>query len=354
MANKEQQSIGELTLIGASNGTVTVLERDSAEKVSKCKCATGSIPSVVAGYAVGCLLIDTTTGHLYVNTGSITSCTFNDVGAVAAGEISLATGSILVGAAGVGAALDVKSNGNVIVGNGTTIVSATPDTAGLVAKTGVQSVGGVKTFSAQMVLQTAHSGILIGAGASGANHSLGAVADNALEFYLDATHTTGDMRGAYLRLYFSGDGGSGEAARIFSTINNVSVATGGTVNGAHISIGTSGAAAAVAGAANALRVTFGIAAASTNIGGTCSVIQVDTDLDNAVTVPTNFAFLRFTNTNTKKSNNLMRIPNVLAETGGLFCAHDTQVMTHSIKIVSEDGTPYYVMCTNAITNRTES
>lgn len=208
--------------------------------------------------------------------------------------------------------------------------------------------------SGQLTFQTAHSGLLFGAGASGATHALGATADNAIEFYLTGTHTTGDMRGMYLRLYFDGAGGSGEAARIFSTINNVSVATGGTVNGAHISMGTAGASAAVSGAANALRATFGIAAASTNIGGTCSVIQVDTDFDTAVTVPTNFAFLRLTNTNTKKSNNFLRLPNVVAEAGGLFCAHVTQTMTHSIKIVSEDGTAYYIMCTNANTNRTEA
>ena len=206
----------------------------------------------------------------------------------------------------------------------------------------------------QLTFQTAHSGLLHGSGASGANHALGATGDNAMEYYLNGTHTTGDMRGMYLRLYFSGAGGSGESARIFSTINNVSVATGGTVNGAHISIGTAGASAAVSGAANALRATFGIAAASTTLGGTCSVIQVDTDFDTAVTVPTDFAFLRLTNTNTKKSNNFVRLPNVLAETDGLFAAHVTQTMTHSIKIVSENGTDYYIMCTNANTNRTEA
>lgn len=226
---------------------------------------------------------------------------------------------------------------------------------GAASKAVVLDANGDYTWPAgQLKFQTATNALLHGSGASGANHSLGSTAGNAMEYYLNATHTTGDMRGEYLRLYFSGAGGSGEAARIYSTINNVSVATGGTVNGAHISIGTAGASAAVSGAANALRATFSIAALSTNIGGTCSVIQVDTDFDTAVTVPTNFAFLRFTNTNTKKSNNLMRIPNVVAEAGGLFCAHTTQAMTHSIKIVSESGTPYYIMCTNASTNRTES
>lgn len=189
---------------------------------------------------------------------------------------------------------------------------------------------------------------------SSSPEQLGGTAKTAIPNYFNATHTTGDMRGEYLRLFFSGAGGSGEAFRAMSTINNVSVGAAGTVNGAHISLGTAGASAAVAGAANALRVTFGIAAASTTLGGTCSVIQVDTDMDTAVTVPTNFAFLRFTNTGVKKSNNLFRIPNVAAEAGGLFCAHITQAMSHSIRIVSEGGTPYYIMCASAATNRTES
>lgn len=200
----------------------------------------------------------------------------------------------------------------------------------------------------------AHSGILHGAGQSGTNLSLGSTADNAMEYYLDATHTTGDMRGLYLRLYFSGAGGSGEAARIFSTINNVTVATGGTVNGAHISLGTAGANAKVSGQAAALRVTFGIAAASTAVGGTCSALLIDTDMDTAVTVPTNFAFIRFANLGAKVPSALFRVPNVAATTNGLFCAHTTDAMTHSLRIVSESGTEYHIMCTTTATNRTES
>lgn len=225
---------------------------------------------------------------------------------------------------------------------------------GTLSVTGASTLTGV--LAAPLDIGTASNALVLGAGASGATHALGATAGNALEFYLTGTHTTGDMRGQYLRLYFSGAGGSGEAARIFSTINNVSVATGGTVNGAHISLGTAGASAAVSGAANALRATFGIAAATTTLGGTCAVIQVDTDLTDGATTPTNFAFLRFTNsgTSTDVPKALLRIPDAAAATDGLFCAHVTQTMTHSIRIVSENGTAYYVMCTNANTNRTES
>lgn len=198
------------------------------------------------------------------------------------------------------------------------------------------------------------SALVLGSGKSGTNHSLGSTAGNALEFYFDATHTTGDMRGQYLRLYFSGAGGSGEALRAYSTINDVSVATGGTVNGAHISLGTAGASAAVSGQASALRCTFSVAAASTNIGGTCSVLQLDGDLDTAVTIPTGMAFIRVTNLGAKKVNALFRMPTVAAETAGLFCAHTTDAMTHSIRIVSEAGTAYYLMATTTVTNRTVS
>lgn len=210
------------------------------------------------------------------------------------------------------------------------------------------------TASGALTLQTATSGALLGAGASGANHSLGSTADNALEFYLDATHTTGDMRGLYLRQYFSGTGGSGEAARIFATINNKTVATGGTVNGAHISIGTAGASAAVSGQASALRATFGIAAASTTVGGTCSVAILDTDFPTEVTVPSHFSFIRFVNLGVKKAAALFTVPAPVAETAGMFCAHVTDAMTHSLRIVDAAGTAYHIMCTTTVTNRTVS
>ena len=268
------------------------------------------------------------------------------------------------GAAGKALVLDASSDITSGVRNftGLTLVDTTSiEVTNIKAKDATASIAiadstGVVTHSKKVVFVTATNGSLHGAGASGANHSLGATALNAMEYYLDATHTTGDMRGLYLRQYFSGAGGSGEAARIFGTINNVSVATGGTVNGAHISLGTAGASAAVSGAANALRATFGIAAASTAVGGTCAVIQVDTDFTNGMNMPSNFAFLRFTNSGTSATVPLalMRVPNVAAATNGLFCVHTTDAMTHSLRFVSEGGTEYHIMCTTTTSNRTEA
>lgn len=81
-----------------------------------------------SGYAKGCLFIDTNvatgTSGLNENTGTNTSCVFNVIGAITAGEITLAQGSILVGnSSGVAAALDAKTTTRVLVGNGTTITS---------------------------------------------------------------------------------------------------------------------------------------------------------------------------------------------------------------------------------------
>lgn len=44
------------------------------------------------------------------------------------------------------------------------------------------------------------------------------------------------------------------------------------------------------------------------------------------------------------------VPNVAS--GGVLAAHITQTMTHSIRIKSADGTLYYLMATNVVTNRT--
>lgn len=214
---------------------------------------------------------------------------------------------------------------------------------------GTATLGGAVTHSGIVTFQTAHSGLLHGAGASGSAHALGSTADNAMEYYLTGSHTSGDMRGIYLRLYFTGAGGSGEAARIFSTVSGVTAATGGTVNGAHISLSLSGASAAISGAGNALRATLGIGTGVTAPGGTQAVIQADSDIASGVTPPTGNSFIRFTNTGAVALTNLFRTPN--ASNGTLFATHDTDAMTHSLRCVTEGGTAFYIMCTTTATNR---
>lgn len=131
---------------------------------------------------------------------------------------------------------------------------------------------------------------------------------NFLGFFLESEATTGDARGAYIRLYFSGAGGSGEALRAYGTVNNVTAATGGTVNGAHISLSVTGSSGKISGAGNALRATLELGA-SVNPGGTISVIQADSNLDNASTVPATAAYFHLDNVGSKKLPLLFNILN---------------------------------------------
>lgn len=113
MARREQLSINKLTLTGLiedASGNI-IFARGTA------------VPSAVAGYAIGGLFADSVTGKLHQNVGTAASCTFNSIGDIIAGEITLATGSILLGTAGVAAAIDGKGDTKILIGNGTTMAS---------------------------------------------------------------------------------------------------------------------------------------------------------------------------------------------------------------------------------------
>jgi len=96
-----------------------------------------SVPSAVAGYAKGCIFIDTTNGVLYHNEGSATSCTFTAVGAVA--DLPVANTYMIVGnGSGVGAAVAIS--GHISIANtgavtlkthNVTAAAAAPDVADL-------------------------------------------------------------------------------------------------------------------------------------------------------------------------------------------------------------------------------
>jgi len=151
---------------------------------------------------------------------------------------------------------------------------------------------------------TTTTGLIIGAGTTSARYAMGTTANqNMIGVFAETTATTGDSRVINSRLYFSGVGGSGEVGRFYGIVNNVTAATGGTVNGVHATLQVNGASGAISGAANAIRATF--AQGANNVaGGTCAVMQLDSDLDNAATVATSLSYIRFTNTNTKKVGTL--------------------------------------------------
>lgn len=122
LLNRAIELLGEDRVV---NGTrVTVLE-ENKDGISRAKGTT--VPSAIAGFAKGCLFIDTDAGAsakaVYENSGSNTSCTFNLIGDIVASEVVLANGDSFKDANGeeVIAFGDVSSAVNeIIVSNAAT------------------------------------------------------------------------------------------------------------------------------------------------------------------------------------------------------------------------------------------
>jgi hypothetical protein len=141
---------GELKTINSIS--VRVLEYDYQGKVLR---ATGTSVPTGAGYAKGCIFIKTNaaaaTKSVYENQGTTTSASFNLMGDVAASEITLAEGNLLVGnSSGVGVALNAKTSGQILVGNGTTLVSVVMSGDATLASSGAITVANNAITSAKM------------------------------------------------------------------------------------------------------------------------------------------------------------------------------------------------------------
>jgi hypothetical protein len=209
------------------------------------------------------------------------------------------------------------------------------------------SNGGVPAVPAVQIGATASAALLIGAGTAAAPYTSSLAGKNFLGFWTKSTATSGDSRGLYLRHYISGAGGAGDACRIFATAT-AAVSASGSMTGAHITaaVATGGS---IGGQATAVRATFQ-ADTGTTPGGTLSSLICESYVASGVSLPTSHAFIRFVDTGTVAFTRLFSVPNVAS--GGLFAAHTTQTMTHSLRIRTEGGTVYYLMCTNAADNRT--
>lgn len=160
---------GSLRVTGKVTSGVRVLLKDNDDKILL---ATGTtVPSGTAGYAKGCLFIDTDvvagSQGLYENVGTTTVCNFNLIGAIAAGEITLAQGSILLGnASGVAAATDAKTSGQILVGSGTTLASVAVSGDATLAANGALTIAPASVENS-MLAAGAGVGALLTAGLGG-------------------------------------------------------------------------------------------------------------------------------------------------------------------------------------------
>jgi hypothetical protein len=195
---------------------------------------------------------------------------------------------------------------------------------------------------------TASAALFQGAGTSTTPISTASAGKNFIGYWTETTATSGDSRLAYLRQYFSGTGVSGETARIYSTINNKTVATGGTVNGAHISLSATGSSAHVSGSANVARLTLDYADSVGAIGGTVNVLRLDTNIPAGPTIGAGTAFIAADNLAAQKLDYLLNITNpsttmfAAAGTGANSCALAGGMVAAKVLKVVVDGTDYWL------------
>jgi len=134
--------------------------------------------------------------------------------------------------------------------------------------------------------------LVMGIGTSTSRAQANAASRNFLSFYFENFATSGDNRGMYLRQYLSGAGSSGEAMRIFSTVNNVAAAT---AHGAHISLNF-GSTGTITGQGIASRNTIHLANQALTSNVTLAATQSEIYCDGSDSDPgasTKLSFHRF-------------------------------------------------------------
>jgi len=172
-----------------------------------------------------------------------------------------------------------------------------------------------------------------------------------LQYYLETTATSGDNRAMYLRLYLSGAGAGGEAARIFTTINDVAC---GTAHGAHISLNFADSGE-LSGLGVASRNTLHIPDDAGWTGGNLSPLMAEIYSDGAASDPdgvTNLSYIQISNSGNANGIadvdddvNLLSIQGHTVASGNMIVADtDETKFSHKARILV-GSTPYYIMLT---------
>lgn len=169
-----------------------------------------------------------------------------------------------------------------------------------------------------------------------------------MSLYTKSTAASGDTRAIYAKLNLAGTtagNGYGDAVRAYAFVTGTGYAN---AVGIHATAAIDESATAT-GQAAGVRATLEATSESRTLAGTLSSLICDSYVGANNTLPTGHAFIRFVDVGSVRFTNLFIVPN--ASNGTIFAAHVTQTMSHSLKIISADGTPYYIMCTDTATNR---
>jgi hypothetical protein len=171
-----------------------------------------SVPTTVNTFAPGCIFIHTdgtAATRVYVNNGTYASPSFVLM------PSSGMTGAFTFGSTlGVTGAATLSSTLNV---TGATVLSSTLGVTGAAILSSTLAVTGVTTLTGALTLgNTAHGGLLAGAGVSATPYTMTGASKSMLSFYGTSADTADSNRGVYAKLTLSGAAGGGEAMRAYA------------------------------------------------------------------------------------------------------------------------------------------
>ena len=174
-----------------------------------------------------------------------------------------------------------------------------------------------------------------------------------IQAYLESSATSGDNRGVYLRTYYTGAGGGGDALRVYA---DVSVAAA-NVFGAHISLGLgeSTTGGSVSGLGVGVRAQLGLPNVALASGGTYAALMAEIysfgEHSDAGAV-TELSFIRIVNAG--HANGIADVDddaNLLVITGGAISSGnmvqaetDETKFSHKIRCKVHGSTMYLMAC----------
>lgn len=144
--------------------------------------------------------------------------------------------------------------------------------------------------------------LLIGAGTN-ASPATDSGNGNFLDFRLEGTHTSGDKRGIYMRLFLAGVAGNGEAARFWTTVEGTGI---NSAHGAHITASVA-VGGAISGLMAGVRATLDAAADTRVLTGTLAALQVDSNVGAGNTLPSAASMIRVAKAGSVDVTNLFDI-----------------------------------------------
>jgi hypothetical protein len=174
-----------------------------------------------------------------------------------------------------------------------------------------------------------------------------------LQFYLESVATSGDNRGMYLRTYYTGAGGGGDALRVYADVS----VTAANVFGAHISLGLgeSTTGGKVTGLGVGVRAQLGLPNVAMGSGGTYAALMAEIysfgEHSDAGAV-TELSFIRVVNDG--HANGIADVDddaNLLVITGGAIASGnmvqaetDETKFSHKIRCKVHGTTMYLMAC----------